>query len=130
MVIKDVMTGPVVTVEPWTAMRHAATLLHQGGFRHLPVVQDGALVGMISDRDVAEARARGAMQALLTVESFMCRDPVTVRPETPVGEACRLTGERKIGALPVLDGQRLVGIVTRGDLLRMLARAETAESGV
>jgi CBS domain-containing protein len=127
MLVKQIMTASVTTVVPWDSIRHAATLLHEGGFRHLPVVEDGVLVGIISDRDVEEARIRGAMQALLTVESIMRQPVLTVTPETPLGEASRLMLERQISALPVLDGRRLVGILTPSDALGMLARAEMAE---
>jgi acetoin utilization protein AcuB len=127
MLVKDIMTTSVTTVVPWDSIRHAATFLHEGGFRHLPVVEDGVLVWIISDRDVEEARIRGTMRALLTVESIMRQPVLTVTPETPLGEASRLMLERQISALPVLEGRRLVGILTPSDALGMLARAEMAD---
>ena len=123
MRIREVMTSPATTIESRDSIAHAANLMYEGRFRHLPVVRDGRLVGMISDRDVAEARARGAIPALLTVESFMRQDVVSAAPETPIQEASRLVVEHKIGALPVMDDAQVVGIVTRGGLCQLLAAA-------
>ena len=123
MRIREVMTSPATTIESSDSIGHAANLMSAGRFRHLPVVRDGRHVGMISDRDAAEARARGAITALITVESFMRQDVVSVTPDASVQEASRLVVEHKIGALPVMDDGRVVGIVTRGDLCQLLAAA-------
>ena len=103
MRIREVMTSPATTIESSDSIGHAANLMSAGRFRHLPVVRDRRLVGMISDRDAAEVRARGAITALITVESFMRQDVVSVTPDASIQEASRLVVEHKIGALPVME---------------------------
>ena len=124
MFVEQVMTSPATTVEPITRIGEAWSLMQEGRFRHLPVVEDGVLVGMVSDRDLqlAIARARARMAFTPTIGQIMWRGVVTAAPATPAEEAARLLLEHKIGALPVLDGERLVGIVTESDLFRMLTR--------
>jgi acetoin utilization protein AcuB len=122
MLVEQVMTSPVTTVESAHPIAHADDLLHEGRFRHLPVVKDGVLVGIVSDRDVTLSRRTGGVRALLTVESIMRRPVVTVEPDAPIEEASRLMLEHAAGALPVLDDGRLVGIVSESDLFRMLTR--------
>jgi acetoin utilization protein AcuB len=117
MLVESVMTRSVVTVEPTCSVDSAARLMHQGRFRHLPVVRDGRLIGILSDRDVA-AHTDG------TVGEVMHTHVISVSPETPVEVAARLLSDNKIGALPVLDPStdRLVGIVSQTDLVAILAR--------
>jgi acetoin utilization protein AcuB len=122
MFVKQVMTSPVTTVESLHFIAYADDLLREGRFRHLPVVRDGILVGIVSDRDVTLSRRTGGVRALLTVESIMQQHVVTVTAETTVEEASRLMVVNKIGALPVMDDGRLVGIVSQMDLLRTLTR--------
>ena len=100
------------------------------GCRRLPVVAKDRLVGIIADLDVREAlnspivlRERWQDEELMdhaTVEACMTPDPITVTPHTPVVEAARLMRDHKIGGLPVVDGDQLVGIVTETDLLDAL----------
>jgi CBS domain-containing protein len=103
-----------------------------GRIRHLPVLDDeGALVGIVSQRDLfrgALARALGygahAQQKLLgqlLVKEVMTNDPVAVAPDAPLADAARLMLERKIGALPVVENGRLVGILTESDFVKRCA---------
>jgi len=91
------------------------TRMHEGGFRCAPVVDNGRLVGIITDRDV-----RGNMGRLDEVEAkyAMTANPVTVEPTTPLHDAARILFERKIDALPVLEDGQLVGVMTNSDILR------------
>jgi acetoin utilization protein AcuB len=122
------MKAPVVTVRPEVRVGDAAALMRQERIRHLPVVEDGGgLVGIVTDRDLRQvlfdpailggAAPPGAPEEL-RVREIMTWGVITVRPGSDVREAAYLMRERKIGALPVVDGGRLVGILTEDDVLR------------
>jgi acetoin utilization protein AcuB len=117
MLIHSVMTSSVVTTEPTQTLLAARRVMHDGRFRHLPVVQAGTLVGIISDRDLSRHDAR-------TVADVMNPNVIVVNPDTPVEVAAQLLVDNKIGALPVVsaDNDRLVGIVSQTDLFFVLAR--------
>jgi acetoin utilization protein AcuB len=113
--VRDVMTRQVVTVDPDTPCDKARRLMEEKRIRHLPVVAEGRLVGMVSDRDVRSAAAGGASAP---ASRIMTRDPVTVSSATRVEHAARRMLDGRFGSLPVVDGNALVGIVTYTDLLR------------
>lgn len=124
------MTREVVTAPPDLALRSAWRLMQEHHFRHLPVVADGKLCGIVSDRDVL-LRARldhGAVEVPeLTVGEAMTLSPYTCRTGTSVANVAGLMLEHKIDALPVLDSQGcLVGLVTSSDLLALLAHRDEA----
>ena len=122
MLVKDVMTSAVVTAEPASTIGAAARLLHEGRFRHLPVVANGRLVGIVSDRDLTAA-------SLPTVGDIMHSHVITTSPGTPIEAAASLLAENKIGALPVVDASTdtLVGIISQTDLFVVLARLMRGE---
>ncbi len=124
MLIEDIMKTKVVTVAPSDAIAEALRRTRAGRFRHLPVVEGERLVGVVSDRDL-----RAAVPALVEegTEDVLERTPVELvmhphvivaHPLDPVEDAARLLYEHKIGCLPVVSGDRLVGIVTETDVLR------------
>ena len=117
MLVDSVMTRSVVTTEPSRRVPAAAHLMRAGRFRHLPVVEAGGLVGIISDRDVLPHESR-------SVGEVMHAPVVTVTPDTPIEVAARLLIDNKIGALPVVDNgtNAVVGIVSQTDLFGALAR--------
>ena len=131
MVIEDVMSRSVVTLKPEQTLRDAIDLLRSKHIRHLPVVEGGKLVGIVSDRDVKRTTPSlvGGIERdeydealdATKVSRFMTRDPITVSPRTGLKAAVAIFIERKVGALPVIgpDGA-LAGIVTEIDLLRVL----------
>ena len=134
MLVKDIMRGDVVTVTPETRLTQVLRMLRPRGFRHVPVVAGGALVGIISDRDVKQAMvslaASGTAGAALeqarerlTAAEIMQRTVTTVAPMFTVEDAARLMTTQKISALPVTEGGRLVGIVTETDVLDLFVRA-------
>ncbi|GAA6746551.1 acetoin utilization AcuB family protein [Thermus brockianus] len=126
MLVKDVMRSPVVTVGPDATLEEAYRLLLERGIRHLPVVAEGRLLGIVTDRDIRLATShlnpKGPCPTCALVAEVMIKEVVTAHPLDPVEEAARVMRERKIGSLPVLEEGALVGIVTGIDLLDALLK--------
>jgi acetoin utilization protein AcuB len=130
MLVQDVMRAAVLSVAPSTPLREVARLMRERGIRHLTVVEEGRLVGIVSDRDLKRAMAWSppgrtppeTADALDRVEAreIMTGAVITTAPMFPVEEAARVMVREKISALPVTEGDRLVGIVTETDLLELL----------
>lgn len=131
MVVRDYMTRNVTTLTDESRLLDAALLIRRTGKRHVPIVgAQGQVVGIISDRDVS--RMAPSMLARMTPEEYntvfeatpitvaMTKNPITVTPDTPIGEAVSILYTRKIGALLVVDGGKLVGILTVNDMLGLL----------
>jgi acetoin utilization protein AcuB len=133
MLVQDIMQAELITILPETTLPEALRLVQRRGVRHLPVVENGNLVGIVSDRDLKRAMPSAAtslsaqeLNYLLdrvTVGEFMTRGVITIAPMFPVEEAARIMVTEKISALPVTEGGRLVGIVTETDVLRLFAKA-------
>lgn len=130
MRVEDVMTREVVTLGPEDTLRTAVNVVQRNRIRHIPIVEGERLVGIVTDRDIKRATPSlhgGASQDdfnrtldELTLSHVMTRDPLSVHPGTTVKDAAALLIDRKYGALPVVDGDALVGIVSDIDLLRVL----------
>ena len=132
MTARDLMTPNPVTVSPQTTVAEAWDVMRELDVRHVPVVQDGALVGMLSDRDLARVdviglltneRAEAVRRELGTpAVDVMSPDVLCVEPETELSEIVELLLEHKIGAIPVVrsDTREIVGIVSYIDVLRAL----------
>ena len=127
--VRDLMTTEVVTVAPETSLADAWATMQRARIRHLPVVdRRGALVGLLTHRDLlaaAQSRVtfpdeadRLRMLSWAHVDDVMETHLATVAPDTPAAEAGGRMTAHKIGCLPVLDGARLVGLVTEHDFLR------------
>jgi acetoin utilization protein AcuB len=134
VLVQDLMQRDVVTVTPETRLPQVLRVLQPRGFRHVPVVDHGTLVGIISDRDLKQAlvslAGSGAAGAVLeqarerlSAAEIMRRTVTTIAPMCAVEEAARLMTTEKISALPVTERGRLVGIVTETDVLGLFARA-------
>ena len=130
--VADVMTSDVKTVRRNDPLSAAEALMDGGRFRHVVVLDEqGMLAGVISHRDMFYSRLTQSMGqgryahekalAALTVKHVMQTDVTTVDPETTLEEAAELMMARKIGCLPVLDGDELVGLLTASDFLSILA---------
>ncbi len=121
--VSDFMTKDLVTVREADDLALAESLLRLGGVRHLPVVRDRKLVGILTQRDVLRSGISGKPPAReLPVSEVMTKDPTTVRPGLGLAHAARLMLERKIGCLPVCEEDgTLVGIVTEADFVRFAA---------
>lgn len=139
LTVNDLMTVIPNTITPDTPLRHVIALMKAQGYRQLPVLDNGRLAGIITDRDVRlalnsplvlhERRENEALLDKLTAESCMTPNPITVTPETPAYRAAEMLSIYKFGALPVVDGETLVGIVTVTDFLDYFVARE-AESVV
>jgi CBS domain-containing protein len=121
--VADFMTKDLVTVRESDDLALAESLLRLGGIRHLPVVKEGRLVGLLTHRDVLRSGQSGRPAArTLLVSEIMTRELTTVRPGMALSQAARLMLERKFGCLPVCEDEgRLVGIVTEADFVRFAA---------
>jgi acetoin utilization protein AcuB len=125
MLVEDVMQHPVHTATPDTSLLDAYRTMEAHAVRHLPILRNGHLVGIITDRDIRYATRPGqhdASYAQTAVEELMTQDPIAAGPVDPIEEAARLMRTKKIGCLPVLDGGELVGIITVTNLLDAVIR--------
>ncbi|HWP95803.1 MAG TPA: CBS domain-containing protein [Syntrophomonadaceae bacterium] len=118
LMARDIMSSPVKTVPGSTSMEEAGKIMLRYGHTGMPVVEDEQMVGVISRRDVDKARIHDLGHA--PVKGFMSTRVVAVDPQTPLAEVQKLMVEKDIGRLPVLEGGRLLGIVSRTDILRTL----------
>ena len=121
--VADFMTKDLVTVREDDDLALAESLLKLGDIRHLPVVRDRRLVGLLTQRDVLRSGQSGKPAAReLVVSGAMIRDPVTVAPAAGLADAARIMLDRKFGCLPVCEPDgTLVGIVTEADFVRFAA---------
>jgi CBS domain-containing protein len=136
MRVKDVMSSPVVTVPPGMRLKEVADLLVERGISAVPVVEDGALVGIVSEADLVPLELAPDPRAHLAplpepparvpqvVAEVMTAEVVALPEDTDAAEAGRLMLERRIKSVPIVQGRRVVGIVARRDLLKVLARGD------
>jgi acetoin utilization protein AcuB len=133
MLVKDIMQTQVVSATPETRVADLLRVLQRRGIRHLPVMDGGKLAGLVSDRDIKQAMTSAALSTegadrerlleRLTAGQIMTRSVVTIGPMFGVEDAARIMVTRKISALPVIEAERVVGIVTETDLLALFVRA-------
>ena len=116
----------LVSVECDTPVREAVRLLAENRIGSLPVVRDGKVVGIMSERDIIYCLARDGESVLdLLVEKVMTAPAITVTADVPVLAALSMMSQRRIRHLPVVEGERLVGLVSIGDLVAYrIARIE------
>ena len=133
------MTRDVITVRPHAKIIDAFELMQGRGIRHLPVIEDGELKGLVTDRDIRLALIPSPLStpedrmyhlgALERVDEIMTADLITVAPNTTIEEAAKLMAKYKIGAVPVVARGQLVGILTETDILRVfIEMLETIQS--
>jgi acetoin utilization protein AcuB len=128
--VKDIMTEKLVTIEPDEPIIQAIKAMDDGGLRRLPVLKAGHLIGIITDRDIRKALNSPMvfhektyddyLLREIRVGSCMTREPLTVSPQADIVDAAALMEQEKIGRLPVMNGNRLVGIITVSDLVDYL----------
>jgi acetoin utilization protein AcuB len=126
LLVKDAMTHEVVVLPPQTTAGEALALCRERRIRHLPVLEGGRLVGIVSDRDLRSATpalgdpARAEALGRIVVSEIMASDVTTARPEDPIEEAANAMREKKVGCLPVVEGDALVGIISSSDVMEAL----------
>ena len=141
--VRDYMTPDPQTLDVGSTLLDAALLLRRAELRHIPILEDGRLVGVLTDRDVG--RVAPSVLSRVSPQEYnrffeetllgkvMTRNPLSIAPDAPLAEAVNLLFRNKLGCLPVLDGDSLVGIITVSDMLRalhdLIGGPEPAEQG-
>ena len=129
MLVGERMSHPVITLTPEKTIMEAFDLFKQEKIRRAPVVKDGKLVGIVSDHDLLNATPSQAttlsvyelpyLLGKIKVKDVMTRKVISVGDDTPIEEAARIMADNKLGGLPVLRGDRIVGIITETDLFKI-----------
>jgi acetoin utilization protein AcuB len=125
----DRMTADPMTIGPGQTVGEALVIMFERNIRHLPVLEHGKLVGIVSDRDFRQFLGRASLSdkdrrkedrgLRYSVREIMSAHPITIRSETPIKNGVEVMAERKIGALPVVDqDEKLIGIFTEWDALQ------------
>ncbi len=116
MKVKSWMNKNVVTISPEAGLKDAIEIMHHHSIRHLPVVENGKMVGFVTESNLRQYLLTDIMNDL-TMSDVMIINPITIDPNASIDSAARLIHEYKIGGLPVLEKRRLVGIITITDIL-------------
>lgn len=147
MLVKDIMTREVITVSPDTSVKEIAELMLEKGIGGVPVVEDEKLVGIVTEEDLIMKNVKlhfptyiQLLDAVIYLESLkkyedelrkaigatakdvMTRDVITIAPDASLEEAATLMVEKGISRLPVVEGEKLVGIITKRDILKSLSK--------
>ena len=130
ILVREYMTSPAASISKDARLLDAVLVMRRSGFRHLPIVDGERLVGIITDRDVqrfapsllgnVSQEEYNAIFEETALEKVMTKSPFTVRPDDPIHEAAAILHDKKLGCVPVVEGEKLTGIVTVTDLLRLL----------
>jgi acetoin utilization protein AcuB len=130
MLVRERMSTQPVTIRVDVTITKALQVMRESEVRRLPVLnEEGQLVGIVSEKDLLYASPSPAtslsiyemhyLLSRLRVTELMTADPVTVSPDTPLEEAARIMADNKIGGLPVMEGDKLVGIITETDIFKV-----------
>jgi len=130
LTVSDLMSGDVIAIPPTATLHEAIAIMVRRSVRHLPVVENGDVVGLLSDRNIRvimigddDYSRRREFLANTTAGERASHPVATVAPDAPVQQAARIFVESRIGCLPVVDREgSLVGILTQTDLLKWFAR--------
>jgi len=128
--VREIMANNPIALSQNEYLDLAKDIMTLSRIRHFPVVDGGKLVGVVSQRDLFRASLGSVMQygertqneflRTILVKEIMSHPPVTISPEAPIKEAAHLMIDRKIGCLPVMEAEKLVGLITETDLLKEL----------
>ena len=132
ILVEEVMSTDVFTLERNAKLSVADELMKQQRIRHIPVVDfDGDLCGILTQRDLFRgillrslgygSRAEEKLLACLSIKDAMHEDVLTIAPDSPLSDAATLMLSRKVGCLPVVDGERLVGMISEADFVKQFA---------
>ena len=134
MKVKEVMSSPVETLDRNDTLSLAEDLMTMKRLRHLPVLDEGRLAGIVTQRDLFHAglstamgfgsKAQREFMRTVLVKEVMTDEVVTIAPGADVREAARLMLDKKIGCLPVVEKERLVGLISESDLVRLIAQCK------
>ena len=116
MLVGQIMSQEIVTISPDKRVGQALKLMQKYQIRHVPVIERGRMVGWITSRDLREVLLASMLEEI-KVGDVMVQAPISVTPDTEVEEAARLIHEHKIGGMPVMEGDKLVGVITMMDLI-------------
>lgn len=117
MRVEEWMTRNVVCITQDKTIQDCVDLMKKHSIRHLPVVQDGRLIGLVTEGDLRQVFLASLIEEL-TITDVMIRDPITVSPDTEIEDAARVIYYNKIGGLPVVDeDDKVLGIITVADIL-------------
>ena len=129
MFVGERMSRPVISVSPDASINDVLAMFKKERIRRAPVIKDGKLVGIVSERDLLHATSSSVttlsiwelnyLISKVKVKSVMTKKVITVHKDTPIEEAARLMADKKIGGLPVVDGERVVGMITETDLFKV-----------
>jgi acetoin utilization protein AcuB len=132
MVIREIMSTEVTTVQETEMMLDAAMIFARSSLRHLPVMRGTKLVGVLTERDVkrftpgllsgVSSEQYNHLLETTPLTKVMTRDPVTLKPDQHVADAAEIFSTKRFGCLPVVEDGKLVGIVTTSDMLKLLAK--------
>jgi acetoin utilization protein AcuB len=116
MLVGQIMSQKIVTISPDKRVGQALKLMQKHKIRHVPVMEHDRMVGWITSRDLREVLLASMLEEI-KVGDVMVQAPLSVTPDTEVEEAARLIHEHKIGGMPVMEGEKLVGVITMLDLI-------------
>jgi CBS domain-containing protein len=126
--VSDVMTPAVETTTKAQSLREAAKMMKSGDYGAMPVVDEGRLIGMLTDRDiVVRAVAEGLDPNVAVAGDFATRDPVAVEPDQALDEALMLMARHRVRRLPVVEGGMLVGVLSQADVALEAKEKKTGE---
>lgn len=138
--VREIMTGSPVTLQKDDKLSLAEEVMTGGRIRHMPILNGERLVGVLSQADLFHSAFVKALHFRpseqrefvnsLKIEEVMSKHVVSIPADTSIRAAARLMMEKKLGCLPVVEGERLVGLVTKGDMLRCLAERTDEQSPV
>jgi len=129
MLVGERMSRPVISITRDMPIHDALALFKKEKIRRAPVLKDGKLIGIISDKDLLNASPSQAtslsvwemnyMLSKITVKEVMTREVLTVQADTPIEEAARIMADNKIGGVPVMKADKVVGMITETDLFKI-----------
>jgi acetoin utilization protein AcuB len=129
MLVGERMSKPIITIPPDMPINDALNLMKKERIRRAPVVKDGKLVGIVSDKDLLNASPSPVttlsiwemnyMLSKITISEVMTKNVMTVNEDTPIEQAARIMADNKIGGLPVMKDGNVVGIITETDLFKL-----------
>jgi len=127
MKVREIMTEEVATAEPDSTLEELAVLMRDGDVGSIPILDDGELVGIVTDRDiVVGCVAEGHDPSNMTAEELMSEDLETIEPEADCSDAAQIMARRQVRRLPVLQAGEFIGMISLGDIAVKVQESDTA----